>query len=84
MTRDQSKRHGLTFDHFAYATLKQVTYKEKFYGYEGLVEQWKALQNFREFPVQLNQFFPFVDSKVMVKRLDPSDIPPILNACYYS
>lgn len=81
MTRKQSQSIGLCFDHFAYATLKQVTYKEKFYGYKGLVNQWKALQNFRDFPVQLNQFFPFVDPIVTVNRLDRRDIPEILRAC---
>ena len=84
MNRKQSMAHGLSFDHFAYATLKQVEYKEQFYGYKGLVEQWKALQEHTGFPVRLNKFFPFVDSIVTVKRLDPRDIPPILRACSHS
>ncbi len=81
ITRQTAKEIGLIFDHFAYATLKQVAYKEKFYGYVGLVNQWKALQDHTGFPERLNKFFPFVDGNVTVKRLDPSQIPPILKAC---
>jgi hypothetical protein len=48
------------FDHFAYAIEAQVKYKEQFYGYSGLLNQWKALQNHTEFPVSLSKFFSHV------------------------
>lgn len=67
--RKESQNHGLTFDHYAYALKKQVEYKEQFYGYKGLTNQWMALQKCDVFPQQLNRFFPFVDDRVIVDRL---------------
>ncbi len=69
MERNEARRHGLTFDHYAYTLCKQAEFKEKFYGYTGLVNQWKALQQHRHFPDRLARFFPFVDDKVMVDRI---------------
>src|SRR5262249_19955871 len=78
MNRQQAKAAGLIFDHYAYATLKQVTYKERFYGYRGLVNQWQALQRHQDFPVRLCEFFPWVENQIMVQRLEPENIPSIL------
>jgi Glycosyl transferase family 2. len=69
MEKDEAKTHGLSFDHYAYALKKQVKYKEAFYGYTGLVNQWRSLQKHDHFPEQLNRFFPFVDDKVMVGKI---------------
>jgi hypothetical protein len=74
MNQEESKKHGLTFDHFAYALPKQVEYKEAFYGYRGLVNQWRALQEYRQFPARLCRFFPFVDERTIVRRLDAEQI----------
>lgn len=57
------------FDHMAYATEAQVKYKEKFYGYDGLLEGWKRLQAQETFPVPLRDFFPHVKDNAMVVRL---------------
>lgn len=65
---DYGKRMGkrdaleldLVFDHFAYATEEQVRYKEKFYGYPGLLNAWLALQAHDKFPVELSRFFAHV------------------------
>jgi hypothetical protein len=59
---------GLVFDHYAYATEAQVAYKEKFYGYKGLLEGWKRLQEQRMFPVFLRDFFPHVTDNALVVR----------------
>jgi hypothetical protein len=69
MTRGQARAFGLTFDHYAYATREQVVYKEKFYGYKGLVEQWEALQAQTTFPVRLDAFFPFATPSPKVIRI---------------
>lgn len=69
MESTEARFQGLIFDHYAYALKKQVEYKEKFYGYHGLTNQWKALQAHDHFPEPLQRFFPFVDDKVMVDRL---------------
>jgi hypothetical protein len=60
---------GWIFDHYAYALETQLEFKENFYGYTGAVEQWKKLQSQTNFPIQLNQFFPWVDSLVNVIKL---------------
>jgi hypothetical protein len=69
MTRAMAQEYGLTFDHFAYATEAQAAYKEKFYGYTGLVEQWRRLQEWQDFPVSLDKFFPFAKPSPMVARI---------------
>lgn len=62
--KDTTRAEGLVFDHFAYATEAQVAYKEKFYGYDGAVNGWRALQKHFENPdaqpVSLSRFFPWV------------------------
>jgi hypothetical protein len=69
MSREESKLHGLTFDHFAYATEQQALYKEIFYGYYGLAANWRRLQAHQEFPVSLDKFFPFAHPSPMVERI---------------
>jgi hypothetical protein len=69
MRRAEAQHIGLKFDHYAYATYEQAIYKEKFYGYTGLVDQWIALQKHQEFPVQLDKFFPFAKPSPMVIRI---------------
>ena len=68
MERDEARMHGLTFDHFAYVLEKQVAFKAEYYPYDGLMNQWKALQAHQHFPDKLQKFFPFVDDRVMVNR----------------
>ena len=60
MSKEESRKLGLVFDHFAYATEAQVAFKEEFYGYRWLVSQWHALQNSRTFPVTLSRYFGHV------------------------
>jgi hypothetical protein len=60
MHKDETRKLGLVFDHFPYVTLPQVIYKEYFYGYKGLVDQWLALQDIKEWPVPLSRFFAHV------------------------
>jgi hypothetical protein len=69
MSRDEAAAHGLTFDHFAYATEAQCAYKEKFYGYDNLVSRWKYLQSQTKFPLPLKDFFPFADGGTQVVRI---------------
>lgn len=69
LQKDESRKLGLVFDHFPYVTEAQVAYKEKFYGYTGLLDQWKALQRNQEWPVPLSRFFAHVsgDLPLVVK-----------------
>ncbi len=68
MTKEVSKTLVGKFNHYAYATEAQVAYKEKFYGYKGLLEGWLRLQEQRMFPVFLRDFFPQVKDDAMVVR----------------
>lgn len=67
--RPEAIRLGLTFNHYAYVTPQQVKYKERFYGYTGLYESWKRLQQHDKFPVRLDEFFPFAKPSPMVVRI---------------
>lgn len=61
---------GLTFDHYAYVIESQLEFKQNFYGYEGAVENWKRLQEHKEFPAKLKDFLPWVDDNCMVTKTD--------------
>lgn len=69
LTRDQTKFMGLVFDHYSWATEKQVSYKEMFYGYTNALSYWKKLQNNTEWPVKLKQFLPWVDENATATRI---------------
>lgn len=51
---------GLVFDHYGYATEKQVAFKEDYYGYGGAVVAWRKLQDNDRWPVKLAEFLPWV------------------------
>lgn len=69
MNREDTRKLGLVFDHFAYATESQVAYKEQFYGYKGAVEQWQRLQDNTKWPVRLKDFLPWVDGRAQAIRI---------------
>lgn len=56
LTRDDTRRRGLIFDHFSWCLAEQVIYKEAFYGRPGAFEGWSKLQRHRSFPVRIKQF----------------------------
>lgn len=64
LTKAESRKLGLVFNHFPYVTESQVAYKEKFYGYTGLMDQWKALQANQKWPVPLSRFFAHVSGEL--------------------
>lgn len=68
ISREFTEAFGLVFDHFAYASLEQVQFKEQFYGYAGLTDGWKRLQLTSE-PVRLSKFFPQIQDKTVVDNL---------------
>lgn len=77
LPRSATRRMGIIFNHMAYATEKQVSFKEKFYGYKGAVEQWKALQSHPgPWPIKLKRFLPWVDDRVEATAINhfPVDI----------
>lgn len=60
---------GLVFDHYAYATRRQVEFKERFYGYAGAVAAWDRLQANRNWPAKLRDFLPWVTDDAIVQPL---------------
>lgn len=44
-TMDDTMKVGMSFQHFAYARLQDVEFKEKYYGYHRLVEDWRKIQS---------------------------------------
>ena len=63
--RGITEEFGLVFDHFAYSLPEQIKFKEQFYGYSGLFEQWEALQKTHG-PVRLNRFFNHIQDRSVV------------------
>ena len=60
-SREVTRELGIWFDHYAYATIKQVRYKEEFYGYKNACYNWNRLQHNRVWPVKdLSRFLPWV------------------------
>lgn len=59
------------FDHMSWATLSQVESKARLYGqkYAGAVEGWKRMQQHKQFPTGLKQFFPWAGKDVQIGRI---------------
>jgi hypothetical protein len=68
-TLEETRAMGLTFLHPAYATEKQVAFKEIYYGYAGAVEQWRRLQANTVWPAKLKDFLPWSDDRAMVDEV---------------
>lgn len=57
------------FQHYAYATERQVAFKEQYYGYAGAVEQWKALQANTVWPCKAKDFLKWITDETVVDIL---------------
>ncbi|MEH1904856.1 MAG: class I SAM-dependent methyltransferase [Nostoc sp.] len=73
----ETERHGLVFQHFAYVTEEQLRFKEQYYGYINALSHWKALQETTKFPVVLHDYFPWVLDGTQVSVADSLGIIPI-------
>jgi Glycosyl transferase family 2 len=62
--RHLTRLHGLTFWHPAYASEKQLAFKEKYYGYTDALEQWKALQAAPK-PCRVGDYLKWVTNDAM-------------------
>lgn len=69
-THDETEAAGLVFQHYAYAMLPQLVFKQEYYGYAGAVEGWNRLQANNNFPAPLSQFFPWAHDGAMVDRAE--------------
>jgi glycosyltransferase involved in cell wall biosynthesis len=62
----ETEAAGLVFQHFAYVTEAQLSFKERYYGYSGAIEAWRALQLRRDFPLRLKEVFPWVTDETVI------------------
>jgi hypothetical protein len=78
-TAAETENAGLTFQHFAYATESQLLFKEHYYGYRGITEQWRKLQQCTVLPARLKNYFdwPWVSGDAMVERPGNCGINPL-------
>jgi len=61
-----TKYHKLVFQHYAYVLPEQLMFKEKYYGYNGALNQWNKLQVETQFPVMLRDYFSWVTDEAVV------------------
>lgn len=80
MPHRNSQKHGLVFDHMAYATEEQVANKAEYYGspnnqlghlYSDAVEGWHRLQHNTKWPVKVRDFLRFVKDDAVAERIKP-------------
>lgn len=71
LNRDFTKSKDWIFDHYSYTTQEQLEFKENFYGYTNAVKDWRRLQEVKEFPCKLRDYFSWVhdDAVVNIKNV---------------
>jgi hypothetical protein len=77
----ETEEFGLTYQHFAYVTESQLLFKEHYYGYRGITEQWRRLQQCTALPARLKSYFdwPWVSAEAMVDRPQVCGVNPLAN-----
>ena len=65
------------FQHFAYVLPEQLSFKETYYGYRGALACWQRLQEQKQFPLFLRDFFPWVGDQTTVVPVEQRGIVPI-------
>ncbi len=66
--QNETDASGLRFNHYAYVLTEQLTFKEKYYGYKNALQHWNKLQEQKDFPVYLKDFFPWVQDDAVVEK----------------
>lgn len=75
-SHDETEEMGAVFQHFAYATEDQLTFKEVYYGYKDARAQWRALQAHNG-SGELKDFFGWVGDNAVFDDIAPYLIDPI-------
>ncbi len=70
----ETEAKGLVFQHFAYTTVDQVRFKEKYYGYSQATYGWLQLQKERTFSVRLGDYLPWVPDGTTVDTVSSQGI----------
>ncbi|WP_392534984.1 FkbM family methyltransferase [Nostoc sp. C117] len=73
----ETEKLGLVFQHFAYATAKQLQFKEQYYGYTNATYEWQTLQETTKFPVLLREYLSWVRDETRVDTAESLGIVPI-------
>jgi len=73
----ETEQCGLVFQHFSYVTSEQLEFKERYYGYTNIVEQWQTLQAQTRFPVLLRQYFQWLGDTTLVDTTSVCGVTPI-------
>jgi hypothetical protein len=76
-THEETKCHGLVFQHLGYVLESQLRFKEVYYGYRNAVKSWLRLQSATEFPVKLSEFLPWVTDKAVAVKAQTLNIDPL-------
>lgn len=76
-THDETEARGLVFHHFAFATEKQVAFKERYYGYANAVTGWKRLQATDKFPLRLADYLPWVIDETIADKAGDQGLQPL-------
>lgn len=73
----ETEMHDLIFQHFAYVTLKQLQFKQKYNGYSNATSGWQQLQSQDKFPLLLSQYFDWVQDQTTIDTAQSCGIVPI-------
>ncbi len=63
--RDETLALGISFNHFAYVLEEQLAFKEIYYGYKDVVENWKKYQDVKG-RVNIAEFFPWIKATEVI------------------
>jgi hypothetical protein len=79
ITPEQTSSMQLIFQHLAYVTEAQLSFKETYYGYQGVTQQWRNLQNQTRLPCRLKDYFnwPWVEEMWTVDTAAGCGVVPL-------
>jgi len=72
-----TEKYGLVFQHYAYVLENNIFFKERYYGYQGLLGKWNELQEANSYPVLLREYFTFLNDDALVDTAQANGIIPL-------
>ncbi len=80
ISREDTRKFGIVFDHFAYTFKHQLQFKERFYNYHNATYQWSKLQLNAQWPVtDLKKWLPWVGDNAsadLFSNVYPGEVNP--------
>ncbi len=74
---EETEKHNLLFQHYAYVLSEQLKFKETYYGYKDAESQWLKLQKPEILPLFLSDYLSWVTDETMVDNAESLGIVPI-------